>query len=213
MTYTLSTTPREKTGSNAAAKLRAEKKLPAVVYGANKEATPVTLDMAAFEKVWEEAGESAIVNLEGVKGVEGVLIQEVAVDPLYGTPVHVDLLAVDANQEIEATVPLVFDGVAPAEKELGGVLVKVSQEVDVRTLPKDLPHEITIDISSLKTFDDVIRVKDIALPTGVTIVGDAEETVVLVQAQKEEEEAVTDASEVEVEEKGKKEEEGEAAAE
>jgi len=78
-------------------------------------------------------------------------------------------------------------------------------------LPKDLPHALTVDISSLETFDDVIRLKDIAIPSGVEVVGDAEETIVLVQAAKEEqeEEVATDVSAVEVEEKGKKEEETE----
>jgi len=211
MKYTLTAEERTTTGSSAAARLRDAKKLPAVVYGTQAKTTPITLDMIEFEKVWQEAGESSVITLTGVQGVDSVLVQEVQFEPLYQTLVHADLRAVEANVVIEATVPLVFEGVAPAEKDLGGVLMKVMYEVDVRSLPKDLPHALTVDISSLETFDDVIRLKDIAIPSGVEVVGDAEETIVLVQAAKEEqeEEVATDVSAVEVEEKGKKEEETE----
>jgi large subunit ribosomal protein L25 len=207
MTHTLTATLRSTTGSSAAVALREKKELPAIVYGAQQAATPITLDRVVFEKVWQEAGESSVITLSGVDGVDSVLIQEVQVDPLYQTPIHVDLRAVEANVAIETMVPLVFEGVAPAEKELGGVLVKVMHEIEVRSLPKHLPHEISVDISSLATFDDVLRVRDLSVSHHVEILTDAEETVVLVQAAKEEEAAITDASAVEVEEKGKKEEE------
>ena len=209
MTHSLTVTARTALGSGASANLRTEKKIPGVVYGASHVATPITVDANEFQKIWEEAGESSIITISGVEGVSGALIQEVSLDPVYQTPLHVDLLAVDADKEITTTVPLTFIGTAPAEKELGGVLMKVMHDIEVRTLPKNLPHEITVDVSTLLTFEDAIRIKDITAPTGVQLLGEEEEVIDLVQMKKEEEEATIDVSAVVVEEKGKK-EEGEA---
>lgn len=204
---------REKTGTKAAKALRETGALPAVVCGEVKETMHVTLQTKEFEKVWREAGESTLIDLSGVGDTLSVLIQTVDVDPIFGEPIHADLYAVNANEAIEVAVPLVFTGIAPAEKELGGTLIKVLYEIEIEALPKNLPHEIEVDTSVLKTFDDQIRVGDIALPQGVTARTGAEEVVALVQESKEEEiptEAV-DVSAVEVEKKGKEETEENAS--
>ncbi len=204
---------RSQIGSKASKKLRASGLVPAVVYGAGEEPVHVTVKAVDLEKAWTEAGESTVVSLSGLDKAKDVLIQEVAVDPVYGTPIHADLYAVRSDVAVEVNVELVFAGVAPAEKDLGGTLIKVMHEIAVEALPKNLPHEIVVDISGLKTFDDQIHVRDIALPAGVTAVSEADEVVALVQeAQEETEESATptDVSAVEVEKKGK-EEEGEAA--
>jgi len=204
----LTATTREKTGSKASALYRAEGKVPAVLYGgAEKAATALLLDARDFEKAWREAGESTVCTLETLSGTKDVLIQDVAVDPLQGTALHVDLYAVRTDVAVEVDVHLEFVGVAPAEKELGGTLVKVMHAITVSALPRHLPHVIEVDVSELKTFDDQLLVKDIALPEGVAAVTDAEEVVALVQAQREEEseESASDVAAVEVEKKGKEE--------
>jgi large subunit ribosomal protein L25 len=209
MTLSLQAEKRTATGTKACAGLRKDGKVPAVVYGAGDETEAVTLNTKEFERIWNEAGESTVVNLEGLGKDKSVLIQEVAVDPLYGTPVHADLYAVRTDQAVEVEVPLSFVGVAPAEKELGGTLIKVMHALAIEALPKDLPSEIEIDIEALKTFNDQIQVKDVALPTGVTATVDAEEVVALVQEAREEEEPeveAADVADVEVEKKGKEEE-------
>jgi hypothetical protein len=119
--------------------------------------------------------------LKGLGKERSVLIQDVELDKIYGTPIHVDLLAVKADEEVEVGVPLVFTGVAPAEKDLGGSLVKVMYEIEISALPKNLPHEISVDLSGLKTFEDQVKVGDIILPTGVTAITGAGEVVALVQ--------------------------------
>ena len=73
------------------------------------------------------------------------------------------------DEKIIAKIPLVFIGNAPATSDLGGILVKAMQELEIRALPADLPHEVEIDISSLKTFDDNILIKDIKMPKNVEI--------------------------------------------
>jgi len=209
MELKLTATKRTEAGSTAAKSIRAAGNIPGVVYGAGKETQPVSVRATDFEKVWKSAGESTLISLEGVGAQTLVLIQDVTVDPLYHTPIHVDLLAVDADKPVEVDVPLVFVGVAPAEKELGGMLVKVMHELEIEALPKNLPHEIQVDISTLKTFDDQVRVADIVLPAGVTAKTGAAEVVALVQEAKEEEEAPVvpvDVSSVEIEKKGKEEE-------
>ncbi|MES2930239.1 MAG: 50S ribosomal protein L25 [Patescibacteria group bacterium] len=186
---------------------------PAVVYGARVENTSISVPSVDFKKVWKVAGESSTIalDLEGKK--IDVLIHEVQVDPVKGFPIHVDFLAVDMNKEIKVQIPLEFIGVAPAEKSGLGTLMKVLHEVEIQALPKDLPHSIEIDISSLETLENQIHVKDIKLPNGVTMVTHDEEVVALVAAAKEEkeEEAPVDLSAIEVEKKGKKEEETPAA--
>jgi len=197
-------------------KLRKGGFVPAVYYGKKEKSTPIAVDRMTFKKVWKEAGESSIITLKTDHGNVDSLLYEVQVDPVTGEPIHADFFTVDANTEIHANVPLEFVGISPAVKDLGGILVKVLHEIEVKTLPKDLPPKIEVDISSLKELKAHITVADLALPRGVTTTENAAEIVALIEEAREEEEAPVapiDLSQIEVVEKGKKEEEGEAAAE
>jgi large subunit ribosomal protein L25 len=210
MIYKLTVTERTRAGSNAAVALRKQDLVPGIVYGANLE-KPLMISVTAPDllKVWQDAGETSVVTLAGISKNLSVLITEVSVDPVYGKPIHVDFYSVRTDQAVEVDVPLVFVGVAPAEKELGGTLIKVLHALTIEALPQDLPHEIEVDISSLVTFDDQILVRDIVLPKGVTAKLEPEEVVALAQPAREEEEAVAepvDLASVEVAKKGKEEE-------
>jgi large subunit ribosomal protein L25 len=209
MKATLTAERRTSVGSHACTKLRAAGIVPAVVYGAGEKAQPITLQGVEFEKVWRTAGESTTVQLIGLGKELTVLINDVSVDPIYGIPTHADLLAVRTDQTVEVSVPLVFVGVAPAEKELGGTLIKVMHEIDVEALPQDLPHEIEVDVSALVTFEDVLHVMDLVLPKGVAAVTDGAEAVALVQeavvVEEEAPAADVDLTEIAIEKKGKEE--------
>lgn len=197
-------------------KPRAAGDLPAVFYGRKDEATPIFVNTKEFRRVLKEAGESSIISLNTPSGKKDVLIKEVAFHPTSGAPVHVDFYAIEQNKKLEVSVPLEFEGVAPAVKELGGILLKVIHELPIEALPKDLPHDIIVDISSLETLESQILVKDLKLPAGVEAKLDGDEVVAAITVAKEEEEAPAepiDLSAIEVEKKGKKEEEEEAAAE
>lgn len=211
--FTLAAKKRESVGDNTA--LREEGMMPAVFYGAGKETTPVAILQKEFEKVWKAAGESTPVILKTETGEVSTLIHEVQFHPVKGYPMHADFLVVDMNKEVEVAVALEYVGESQAVKSGLGILTKVLHEVEVRALPGELPHAITIDISSLATLNDQIHVSDIKAPKGVTILTEGDEVVALVAAQKEEvaESAPVDLSAIEVEQKGKKEEEGEAVAE
>lgn len=210
---TLVATMRSKTDKLST--VRSNGMVPAVVYGASVENTSISVSSIDFVKVFKEAGESSTIVLDmGGKKVD-VLIHDVQFDPVKSFPLHVDFLAVDMNKPVEVSISLEFAGVAPAEKSGLGTLVKALHEVEIKALPKDLPHNFIIDISSLATLEDKILVKDIKLGSGVTMLTDGEEIVALVSVVKEvkEEETVVDLSAIEVEKKGKKEEEGEAKSE
>jgi len=209
----LTATKRSKTDKLAI--IRNNGMIPAVVYGAQVENTLISVLSTSFIKMLKIAGETSTIVLEiaGVSDKEkttkvDVLIHEVQVDPVKGQPIHIDFLAVDMNKPVEVTIPLEFIGLAKAEKDGLGTLVKVLHEVDIEALPKDLPHNILVDVTGIATLDDVIHAKDIKLPKGVTLVTDGDDVVALVATVKEEVEvAPVDLSAIEVEKKGKKEEE------
>ncbi|MFA5931917.1 MAG: 50S ribosomal protein L25 [Candidatus Paceibacterota bacterium] len=196
--------------------IRKEGEIPAVFYGAGKKTTSISVPIVEFKKVWRDAGESSAVKIEMLDGNIDVLIHEVQVNPITDEPTHVDFLAIDMKKKIRVHVPLVFEGVSDAVKTGTGNLVKVMHEFEIEALPNDLPHNLVVDISKLKTLNDQVFVSDVKLPAGVVVMNEPTEVVVSVVEQVEEKEEVVapvDLSAIEVEKKGKKEEEGEAGAE
>lgn len=202
-----------RTKSDNTAKLRTASLVPAVVYGKGKETSSITVPAREFSKVWSEVGESGTVTLELESGKETVLIHEVVLDPIRNTPSHVDFLVIDVNKPIEVSVPIEFVGTAPAVKNGLGVLVKVMHEIEVKGLPKDLPHNIEVDLVSLENLESHISVANLSLPNGVTATAEGEEVVASIAPIQEEKEPVAgiDFASIEVEKKGKKEEEAESA--
>jgi large subunit ribosomal protein L25 len=194
------------------ADLRASGKMPAVYYGKKQASTPVSVSTVEFLKVLKKAGESTIVTLKTKDGELDSLIYDVDKDPLSDAPRHADFYVFEKGQKIKVKIPLEFTGVAPAVKDLGGVLVKVMREMEIEATPKDLPQVLNVDISKLTTFDSQVLAKDISLPEGVVLVQKPDEVVASVYEPKEEvaEVAPVDLSAIEVEKKGKKEEEGAA---
>ncbi len=165
---------------------RKKGKLPAILYGPKAENRAIFVSSTNFKKIWQEAGESTVIQLTLGDFKKEVLIYEVAVDPVKSEPVHVDFYAVQMDKPIEASVLLNFEGISPAVKDFGGILVKVMHELQVEALPKNLPHELIIDISKLINLGDKILAKDINLPGGVELKVNPEEVVVLVETPKEE---------------------------
>lgn len=192
--------------------LRKAGHLPAVFYGKKEASTPISLKHADFVKVWKEAGESTVVTLDTPAGEKESLIHEVELDPVTGNPTHADFYVFEKGKKVEVSLPIEFVGVSAAVKDLGGTLMKVMHELKIEAEPKNLPHNIEVDISSLSAFGDQILASDLKLPNGVELKEKPEEVVATVAApreEKEEEVAAPDLSTIEVsEERGKKEEEG-----
>ncbi|MEZ4200341.1 MAG: 50S ribosomal protein L25 [Candidatus Paceibacterota bacterium] len=196
MTISLEVTKRE-------GKATAEQ-IPAVVYGPKQEAVALALDKRTFEKTLSEAGESTIINLEGLGEVVEVLVHDVAFDPVKGGVQHVDFYAIERGKELTTHVSLEFIGEAPAEKS-GGVLTKALHEVEVTCRPSALPKHIEVDLSVLTEIDSAIRISDLSVPEGVTIGNDAEETVAVMSEAKEESEEPVEAVDMDaIEVEGKK---------
>ncbi len=199
------------------AALRAKGFVPAVFYGKKENSTPISIKQPEFLKVWREAGESSVVILKG-DGVEvESLITDVARHPVTGAPLHADFYVFEKGKKLKIKIPVKFIGAAPAVKDLGGTLIKVMHEIEIESLPKDLPRDIVVDIAPLKEFLSVIHAKDITLPSGVTLVTTPLEIVAsIAEPRKAEEEVVVapiDLSTIEVAKKGKEAKEGEAPVE
>jgi len=152
-------------------KLRELGKIPAVVYGHKVKNVLLNVDYKEFKKVLEQAGESSLIelNVEGEKEKRPVLVHELQKDYVSNKFTHVDFFQASLKEEVEVKVPLVFEGVSLAVKDLGGTLVKNIDELEVKALPQNLPHEIKVAIDGLNTFEDRILAKDIKLPEGVKL--------------------------------------------
>lgn len=194
--------------------LREQKLIPAVVYGVG-DSQSITLEYVPFEKAFRQSGESTLVDLvvDSGKPVK-VLVHDVQREPIRSRITHVDFYQVKMDQKLTLNIPLKFIGEAKAVKELGGILVKQLDEVEVRCLPGDLVHEIEVDMSNLATFEDSIRFSDVHLPKGIELVSDSQAIVALVmppvseaELAAMEQQSTADVSTIEVVGKGKKEEE------
>ncbi len=198
---------------NKPKKLRREEMVPAVLYGHKVKNIFLMVNYKQFQKIFQEAGESSLIDLviEKEKKPQKVLIKEVQRDPVSEEFLHVDFYKVKMTEKIIATVPLEFKGVSRAVKDMDGVLVKNLDEVEVSCLPQDLPHSIPVSISSLKTFDDVIYVKDLDIPENVELLAHPEDVIVSVtppRSEKELEELEEKVEEKVEEVEGMKKEEG-----
>ncbi len=191
--------------------------IPAVFYGPKETSTPIVVDTIQFKKTWKKAGSSSVIILKDEAGNEHEsLIHEVDIHPLTDEPRHADFYVIEKGKKVKVAVPLVFEGVSPAVKDLAGILVKVRRDLDIEAAPRDLPQNIIVDISKLALLTDVILAKDLPVPAGVEIKIGGDEVIASIAVAKEEvEEAPTpiDVSAIEVEAKGKEAKEGEAPAE
>ncbi len=168
--------------------LRKAGKLPGVLYGHNVTTQQIELDEREFSKAFKQAGESAIIDLVVDGHTKPVLIHEVQNHYLLDHPIHVDFYAVNMAEKLKVHVPIHFIGEAPAVKALGGTLVKNLSEVEVECLPGDIPQNFEVDVSTLNTFEDAIRVSNLNAGDKVTILTNPEEVISTVAAPRTEEE-------------------------
>lgn len=181
--------------------LRKEGSLPAVLYGPKTKNLSLQTNKKEFEKIYQETGTSSLISLEVENGKKFIaLIHGIQKHPISNDFIHIDFYQPDLEKETEAEIPLEFIGSAPAEKELGGTLVKNIKEIEVKALPQNLPHDIKVNIEGLKTFEDSILVKDLKVPEGVKILKESDEVVVSVFAPQKVEEELEKPIEEKVEE-------------
>ena len=199
---TLAAEHRELTGKKVAL-LRQAGRLPAVVYGHGVESASISIDTHEFEQLRRHTGPNALVDLsvDGNKP-QPVLVYGVQVHPVNRRPLHVDLFLVRMTEELTVDVPLVATGEAPAVALHGGTLLHPMESVRVRALPDHLPQFIEYSVASIADFETTIHVRDLTVPTDVTLLTDGDEIIAKVQPPRVEEEPVVAAEAAEAEGEG-----------
>lgn len=171
--------------------LRQQDQIPAVLYGHGVDNQSLAIDRKTFIKIFQEAGYTSLINitLKGDKEAKHtVLVREIQYHPVHNHILHIDLYQVRLDEKITAKVPLSFVGESEAVKDMGGVLVRNLDEIELTALPQNLPREIEVNIAAIKDFDKVIYISDLPVPEGVELHHEAEDAVALVQPPRTEEE-------------------------
>jgi large subunit ribosomal protein L25 len=204
---------RQAAGKGAARRLRAQGKVPAVIYGHGQETVSVSVDAARFNEV--QAGSHAVITLKEVSGAGkwDAIIKSVALGKMRRNLLHVDFQRVLMNEKIKASVLLRFEGEPRGVKD-GGVLQHIIWDLEVQALPGDLPDALTADISSLGVGES-LSLGDLELPPGVEVVLPPETAVVSVVAprsavEEEAPEAAVETAEEQAERDAEPAEDGEA---
>ena len=178
----LTATRRTVTGKKVAF-LRRDGQLPGVVYGHGTPSENVSLDAHQFDLFRRHSGASTLVDLRVDDGrARPVLVYDVQFHPVTRRALHVDLFAVRMTEEITVDVRLSAQGTAPAVENAGGTLIHNIESVRIRALPANLPQSIDYDVSPLVDFDAAIHVRDLSIPSDVTLVTDVDEIVARVLA-------------------------------
>jgi len=174
---TLAAKERQVTGK-AVAGLRRAGQLPGVVYGRGLESANVTVDAHEFSVLRRRVGPNVLVDLsvDGAKA-QPVLVQEVQVHPVNRRPLHVDLFVVRMTEELIVEVPLVAVGTSVAVTEQSGTVIHAIDNVRIRALPDHLPQSIEYSIEGLVDFESTIHVRDLVIPSDVTLLNDPDELV------------------------------------
>jgi large subunit ribosomal protein L25 len=212
---------REPGNKNAARRVRAAGKIPAVVYGAGKDTAVISVDPRQVLRILKsESGHNTIFDLAlGTDRVKAMIV-DWQFEPIKGKLLHVDLQRIAMDKKMTVTVPVILKGEAEGVKTQGGILEQLLREVEVECLPVDIPKSIEADISHL-VFGVDLRVKDLVHSDKLKFLTDEDRMVAHITSVKEEVVATPEAAaeaaaapaEPEVIKKGKQEVEGEAEAE
>lgn len=181
----LTVTKREVMGKQTKQQ-RNEWYVPCIVYG-NK--MPSTLNLMVkkneFIKLYRQVWSSQVIDLEGDCS-EMVLVHDYQKNPITDQVIHIDFLAVDANQLVTTDVMVKWVGIAPLEKNALGKISLIKDHISVQALPKDLPHHIELDVSNIESLEDGIFVRDIDLGSKVQILDDGDLAVIAAVALRDE---------------------------
>lgn len=213
---TLEAVSREGIGvKGALSQIRAEKKVPAVVYGGHKEPVSITVAVKDLEKIMK-AGKNTLVEMTLNGAKELVLVKEVQFHAVTDKPIHADFQRVSMKDKMDVVVPLKLEGTPADVAQYGAIIEHIMREIEVRALVSAIPHEIVVDITPM-TINKGILAGDIKLPQGVELITDAEAPVVHLAIPKDDTPApapAADAAAAQPESsstKGKKDEEGNLA--
>ena len=203
---------REVTGKKVAG-LRTQGQTPVICYGNKEEPQSYAVATKTLKTVL--TSDEMLFETDGDVSGKQVMVQDVAYHPITEEPLHADFLFVDTTQEVTHEVPVHVEGEAPAEKAYGGQVLVTLDKIEVRALPQHIPSQVIADVSDLQEIGSRLTASAIPLPENVTLVTNADEIIVSIveESQEEEQEPETDEdylSKIEVTGKGGKKEEEEA---
>ena len=177
---TLVATTGRATGSSASRRLRAEGHIPGVLYGHGMTPLSLTVERRDLRVALSgPAGVNTILSLTVDGASYNAVIKEMQRHPVKRTVNHVDFLQVNMNEEITVNIPLRLEGEAKAVLATGALVDPAVDTIEVVTTPNNMPDEFLIDITDMQP-DQVIRLADVPMPTGVTPTGDPDMPVVTV---------------------------------
>lgn len=207
----LHASPRPPQGTRPARRLRAEGKIPGVVYGLGGDAVPLTVDWRELRAALiTEQGLNAVIHLDIEGATTPTLVKDIQRHKVRRDVLHIDFIRVDLDKTVDVEVQIHLHGEAEAVAREGGVVDQVLTSLHITAKPADIPSELTIDISSLE-IGSALRVSDITLPAGVTTSVDPEEAVVTASHGITDEELEGDVAEAESEGEGEEAAESEEA--
>lgn len=181
-----------KTSKHSARETRAAARVPAVVYGGEDAPVTISVDASDVLRTYRVAGQSAVIDLEIAGKKEMVIIHDMQIHPVRTEIWHVDFKRLSAGQKTDVSVPIMTTGESPAVKNHGGLLTISHETITIRCLPKDIPHDFTLDVSTLAEIHDHLTIKDLNLdPKKYEVMGYEEDEVLVTiigrAAEKEEE--------------------------
>ncbi|MCH7621348.1 MAG: 50S ribosomal protein L25 [Chloroflexi bacterium] len=172
--------------------LRKTGTIPVHLYGPGLESRPLQCDQSLLIRALSQAGGTTPISITvpGESGEQLTFAREIQWDPVRGNILHVDFLAVQANQPVSAQVPISLVGDSPGAREAGGTVVQQLREVTVEALPLEIPSTIEVDVSRLTDPNGTIRAGELELGANVTLVTDSEEVVARIEVLRVVEEGV-----------------------
>ena len=207
---TLRLDPRSTLGKQVKS-LRRAGVVPVHLYGPGIESRSLQCQVRELTGAIARAGRNIPISItvEGQSGKHLAFVREIQWDSVKGDLLHVDFLRAEETQRVSAEVPVVLVGESPAARETSRTVVQQRRVLTVEALPLDMPQDLTVDLSSLTQPDGIIRAGDVYLPADATLLTDADEVVVRLEAPRveevvEEEAPVTAEEQAEAAEGGQK---------
>jgi large subunit ribosomal protein L25 len=178
----LSATPREGTGKGAARTLRAQGRIPGVIYGHGREPLALAIDTRELEKLLSRiAAESTVIELSFDGTTAKTLIREIQRHPFKRQILHVDFQELVAGEKVTVRVPIILNGIPEGVRVDGGILDQTMRELEIEVDPANIPNHVEADVTSLRIGDSV-HVSDLTLPEGVEVLDEPDSSVCVVSA-------------------------------
>lgn len=190
-TLSITLSPRELTGKKVS-QLRRAGVVPVHFYGPGVDSASLQVEFSTLRKVLISAGRNVpiTVTVDGQDGEDICFVRETQIHPVTEELLHVDFYRVDVSQTVRAEVPIILEGEPPAVLNLGGILLQPFDTLEVEALPLDMPEAFRVDVTVLEDFTSSVRIGDLEVAEGVSILRDPVEMIARVVAPRIEEEEV-----------------------